>query len=100
MSVEVAHACGANPLLLWWLLLALLPVLLPIFCFAHVVGIVVGTIKSQGWSWTEVSVSVTGWPAVIDGAWPTERPPKSIPTDEKDEMAVGTPAAKNTMTHM
>lgn len=64
------------------------------------VGIVVGTIKSQGLFWTEVSVSMIGWPAVIDGAWPTDRPPKSILTDGKDEMALGTLAATTTIKSM
>lgn len=53
------------------------------------VGIVLGTIKSQGWFSTQVSVSVIGWPAGIDGAWPMGWPPKSIPTGGKDEMAAG-----------
>lgn len=64
------------------------------------VGIVVGTIKSQGLFWTEVSVSMIGWPAVINGAWPADRPPKSILTDGKDEMALGTLAATTTIKSM
>lgn len=64
------------------------------------VGIVVGTIKSQGLFWAEVSVSMIGWPAVIDGAWPAGRPPKSILTDGKDEMALGTLAATTTIKSM
>lgn len=64
------------------------------------VGIVVGTIKSQGLFWAEVSVSMIGWPAVIDGARPAGRPPKSILTDGKDEMALGTLAATTTIKTM
>lgn len=64
------------------------------------VGIVVGAIKSQGLFWTEVSVSMIGWPAVIDGAWPTGQPPKSIPMVGKDEMAVGTLATTKTIKHL
>lgn len=61
------------------------------------VGVVVGIIKSQGLFWTEVSVSMIGWPAVIDGAWPAGRPPKSILTNGKDEIALGTLAAMTTI---
>lgn len=48
------------------------------------------TIKSQGVLSTKLSVSMTGWLFVIDGAWPTGQPPKSIQTAGKDEMTVGT----------
>lgn len=94
-----ACASAANPLLPWWVptLLRLLGVLLPISCFHVDIGIVVGTSKSQGLFWTEVSVSMIGWPAVIDGAAPTERPPKSIVTDGKDEMALETLAVTTTI---
>lgn len=64
------------------------------------IDIVVSTIKSQGLFWTEVSVSMIGWPAVIDGAWLAGRPPKSILTDGKDEMALGTLAATTTIKSM
>lgn len=45
------------------------------------------TIKSQGVPSTELSVSLIGRPHVIDGAWPTGQPPKSIQTAGKDETA-------------
>lgn len=45
------------------------------------------TIKSLGALLTELSVSMIGWLFVIDGAWPTGQPPKSIQTAGKDEMA-------------
>lgn len=57
-------------------------------------GITASAIKSQGVLSTEVSVSMIGWLVVINGAWPTGQPPKSIQTDGKDEMAVGTEAAR------
>lgn len=56
----------------WWVLLALLGFFFycPFPALHMDAGVVLGTIKSQGWFWTEVSVSVIGWPAGIDGAWP------------------------------
>lgn len=57
-------------------------------------GIADSTIKSQGVLSTKLSVSVIGWLFVIDGAWPTGQPPKSIQTAGKDEMTVGTWAAR------
>lgn len=50
----------------------------------------IGAIKRQGVLSSEVSVSMIGRLVVIDRAWPTGQPPKSIQTDGKDEMAVGT----------
>lgn len=64
-------------------------------------GIADSTIKSQGALSTELSVSMIGWLFVIDGAWPTGQPSKSIQTAGKDEMAVGTQAARKlSHTHM
>lgn len=57
------------------------------------------TIKSQGVPLAELSVSPIGWLFVIDGAWPTGQPSKSIQTAGKDEMAVGTWAAGACHTH-
>lgn len=58
------------------------------------------TIKSQGAPSPELSVSVIGWLRVIDGAWPTGQPPKSIQTAGKDEMVVETmKSVKHTCTH-
>lgn len=93
MHVLLIHCCGSGgSCSLCWLFYG------PFSALHMDVGIVVGMIKSQGWFWTEVSVSMIGWLAVIDGAWPMDRPPKSIPTDGKDEMAVGTLAAKDKST--
>lgn len=55
------------------------------------------TIKSQGVPSTELSVSGIGWLFVIDGAWPTGQPSKSIQTAGKDEMA-GTDTHTHTCT--
>ena len=58
--------------------------------FHENVGMADSAIKSQGALSTQLSVSMIGWLFLIDGAWPTGRPPKSIQTAGKDEMAVGT----------
>lgn len=63
-------------------------------------GMVVGPVNSQGWFWTQVSVSMMGWPAGMAGAWPTGPPHEPMPMGGKDERAVGTPAAMNTITRV
>ncbi|CAB1420878.1 unnamed protein product [Pleuronectes platessa] len=54
------------------------------------------TVKSQGAPSPELSISGIGRLFGINGAWPTDQPPKSIQTAEKDEMAVGTIGCKKT----